>query len=465
MNKRVLIIGLDCAPPQWVFDRWMDDLPRLRQLCQSGFYGSLESTVPPITVPAWMSMMTGRDPGTLGIYGFRNRKDYSYTGLNMASSKMVKEPTVWDLCALRNKQVVILGVPLTYPPRPVNGALICGFPCPGGSSDYTYPPELKDEIARISPGYQIDVNEFRTNDKKHLLDQIETMTRERFDLASKMVTSRDWDLFMVVEMGPDRIQHGFWSYMDPSHRKYTPGHPFEHAIRDYYIRLDAHIGKLLDAAPADAAILVVSDHGCQKMDGGICFNEWLIQQGCLTLKTYPKQVEKLDLSTVDWDRTVAWGDGGYYGRLFLNVRGREPNGVLDPAQYEATRSDLIARLEGITDESGTPIGTRVFKPENIYQRCRNIPPDLIVYFGNLNWRSVGSVGHGSIWTRENDTGPDDANHAQQGILILSGLENQPRGRREGMRIYDVLPTLCDLIDLDPPADLIGRSLVDRASKQ
>ncbi|MCA1595267.1 MAG: alkaline phosphatase family protein, partial [Chloroflexi bacterium] len=96
MSSRVLIIGLDCAPPQWVFDRWLDDLPNLKRLVGMGVYGPLESTIPPITVPAWMSMMTGRDPGTLGVYGFRNRKDHSYNGLSFASSRLIKEPTVWD---------------------------------------------------------------------------------------------------------------------------------------------------------------------------------------------------------------------------------------------------------------------------------------------------------------------------------------------------------------------------------
>jgi len=88
-----------------------------------------------------------------------------------------------------------------------------------------------------------------------------------------------------------------------------------------------------------------------------------------------------------------------------------------------------------------------------------------VYFGNLDWRSVGSVGHRSVWTRENDTGPDDANHAQQGMFILSSrLPGAPRGERSGMRIYDVLPTLCDLLEITPPAGLSGRSLLMDGSR-
>lgn len=462
MSHRVLVIGLDCAPPQWVFDQWLDDLPNLKRLADSGAYGPLESTIPPITVPAWMSMMTGRDPGTLGIYGFRNRKDYSYTALNFANSRMVRQPTAWDLCGQKDKKVVVIGVPLTYPPRPVNGALVCGFLAPGKESDFTYPPELKEEIARISPDYQLDVRDFRTDDKAYLLRQIDEMTEARFTLAAEMARTHPWDLFMVVEMGTDRIHHGFWSFMDPAHRRYVAGNPYEHVIRDYYIRLDSHIGRLLAEVPDDVVVLVVSDHGAQKMDGGICFNEWLIQEGYLALKSYPETLTRFDPSLVDWSKTRAWGDGGYYGRLFLNVQGREPAGVIPPEEYEEVRSELIGKLKAITDEDGTKIGTQVFRPQDIYQASNNVPPDLLVYFGNLDWRSVGSVGHRSIWTRENDTGPDDANHAQQGMFILNGGARNAlaaTGRQEGRHIYDILPTLCDLLGLDQPEGLLGKSLV------
>ena len=131
---------------------------------------------------------------------------------------------------------------------------------------------------------------------------------------------------------------------------------------------------------------------------------------------------------VDWSRTTAWGSGGYYGRLFLNVKGREPQGLIAPEDYEATRDRLIAELEALGDPEGRPIGTRVLKPEELYRTVRGAaPPDLFVYFGDLRWRSVGTVGTGAIHTFENDTGPDDANHAHDGLLIVAGPGIAPRG--------------------------------------
>src|SRR5439155_5238306 len=122
---------------------------------------------------------------------------------------------------------------------------------------------------------------------------------------------------------------------------------------------------------------------------------------------------------IDWSRTKAWGDGGYYGRLFMNVRGREPSGTIDPVDYERVRSDLIAGIESIADPSGKPIGSRAYRPEDLYRRVNGVAPDLIVYFGDLDCRSVGAVGMGTIHTFENDTGPDEANHDCHGIFILS----------------------------------------------
>jgi predicted AlkP superfamily phosphohydrolase/phosphomutase len=461
-SRKVCILGLDCAPPELVFERFWNDLPNLSKLMAAGVWGPLESTTPPITVPAWMSMMTGKDPGTLGVYGFRNRKDHSYDGLAFANSRMVREEAVWDILAKHGKQSILLGVPLTYPPRPVNGLMVCDFLAPDTTVEYTYPPELKEEIRETVGEYVIDVRDFRTEDKDRLLGDIYEMTEKRFSLAEHLLTSKPWDFFIMVEMGTDRIHHGFWRYFDPNHPLYTPGNPYENAIRDYYIAVDRHVGEIVGLLPEDTLLMVVSDHGAKRMDGGICFNEWLIREGYLTLKQSPDGVTKFSPALVDWERTRAWGDGGYYGRLFLNVQGREPQGVVPPEQYDALRDELVSKLEALGDENGRSIGTKVFRPQEVYKACHNVPPDLIVYFGDLNWRSVGSVGHGTVWTHENDTGPDDANHAQFGMAViadLSALNPQPstlNAARQGMSIYDIAPTILQAFGIEPPTGM-GRS--------
>ena len=450
-KNRVVVVGLDSLEPSLVFERWRTELPNLRKLMEGGLYGELCSTIPPITVPAWMSMFTGHDPGSLGIYGFRNRRDRSYDGLATANSRMVTVPTVWDVIGGAGLKSVVLGVPLTHPPKPINGWMVSGFPLPGTEGDYTYPAELKEEIRSVVGEYMPDVAEFRTDDKKHLIEQVYVMTDRRFALARHLMKTRDWDLFVMVEIGPDRMHHGFWRYHDSEHPKHEPSSPFATAIRDYYRYLDDQLGSLLELA-GDAVFVVVSDHGAQRMEGGVCINEWLMREGYLALSSQPEGITRMSPAAVDWDKTLAWGDGGYYGRIFLNVRGREPRGVVLPQDYEKVRSELIAALEAMTDESGHPLGTKVYRPEDVYSECRNIPPDLIVYFGNLRWRSVGSVGHGSVWTRENDIGPDDANHAQNGVIVLNGPGFSGGKSDSTFQICEVANTLLRILGVSPPSD-------------
>ena len=454
--EQVFIFGMDCMEPSLVFSEWRDELPNLRNLAEGGAWGRMKSTVPPITVPAWTAMMTSKDPGQLGFYGFRNRKSYGYDELYFANATYVKEPTLWQLLSKNRRTSVVLGVPQTYPPKPLNGTLVGCFLTPDKEVQYTWPDEVKREIDAIADGdYVIDVKEFRTDDKDWLLEQIYVMTRRRFKVVREWVQSKPWDFFIFVEMGVDRIHHGFWRYHDKNHRLYQKGHKYEHAIRDYYRYLDGEIGSVMALLPQGTQTWVVSDHGAQTMHGAICVNEFFLREGWLALREPPKRPSKLKTSNIDWSKTRCWGEGGYYSRIFMNVRGREPEGVIEPGDYERVRDEIKAKLEALGDENGRPIGTKVFKPEEVYRTVNNVPPDLIVYFGDLNWRSAGSVGTGAVHTFENDTGPDDANHAQHGMFILNGPGTAP-GERTGVEIYDVAPTVLQALGVPVPGDMVGK---------
>jgi len=461
MNKKLLIIGLDCAAPELVFDKWADYLPNIKSLVAGGIYGKLLSTDPPITVPAWTSMMTGKDPGTLGMYGFRNRRSYDYGDLFVANNVHVKSDRVWDILSRHGKRSIVLGVPQTYPPKPLNGLLASGFLAPDKESRFTYPDSFKHTLEDVSGGYIIDIENFRTESKDKLLEDIYTMTNHRFKAVNALIEREIWDFFMFVEMGVDRIHHGFWRYTDPSHRLYESGNPYETAIMDYYIHLDGLIGELLEKLDEETAVMVVSDHGAKSMLGGIAINDWLIEKGYLRLLKKPDTVTPLRPDMVDWERTIAWGEGGYYSRVFMNVVGREPRGSVLPAEYEKTRDRLIRDLKGMCDERGNRIGTKAMKPQEIYKESRGIPPDLMVYLGNLDWRSIGGVGYDGLHVFENDTGPDDANHDYNGILIYKEcLSKKGSGtERHGLRIYDVASTVLDYFGLVPNKDMIGRPIL------
>lgn len=406
--------------------------------------------------------MSSKDPGTLGFYGFRNRGDYSYEKQTLANANAVKTDRVWDILSRAGKKVITVGVPQTYPPKPVNGTQVGCFLSPSTTNrerPYTYPASAMQEIEDTVGEYLVDVPNFRTNDKDYLLRQIYTMTEKRFKLVKKWLVEKEWDFFMFVEMGTDRIHHGLWKYSDPTHRKYEVHPVYNNSIRDYYRYIDSEIGHILELVDDNTTVFIVSDHGAKKMDGGICVNEWLIREGYLTLESQPATLTAIDRCKIDWSKTRVWGDGGYYARIFLNIEGREPRGVVKPGEVEALRSELTAKFEALVDPDGVNIGTQVFKPEQVYQECNGVPPDLIVYFGNLFWRSVGTVGHGSIYTFENDTGPDDCNHAQFGIVIKHDPhKHEGSGGREltGLQLMDMAPTLLKELDVPIPADMQGK---------
>jgi predicted AlkP superfamily phosphohydrolase/phosphomutase len=461
-KRRVLVVGLDCAAPRFVFGPGAYDLPHLRALMERGAWGRLESCHPPITVPAWASMTSGRDPGELGIYGFRNRKDHSYDAYFTANGSAVKLPRLWDILSGVGRKSVVLGVPQTYPVKPLNGWLVAGFLTPDRTAPYTYPRSLKQELEGHLGAYLFDVKDFRTNDKEALLGRLHELLDNRFDAAEFLATSKPWDFFMMVEMGLDRLHHGFWRFCDPDHPRYEPGNPYEHAFRDYYRALDGRIGRLLERVGPETAVLVVSDHGARAMDGGVCINEWLMQEGLLALEERPPEPMRLEDCRIDWSRTRAWSTGGYYGRIFLNVEGREPQGVVPAGEYETFRRELAERIEAMPGPDGRPLGNRVCPPESLYRSVEGVAPDLFVYFGDLGWRGVGTVGGGELFTFENDIGPDDANHDYHGIFILDDGAG-PRGELPGLQLMDVAPTVLELMGVARPDAMQGRSVTEEAA--
>ena len=427
---------------------------------EAGAYGRLESVIPPITVPAWMCMTTSQDPGTLGVYGFRNRADHSYDGLKIANARSIMAPAIWDHLAREGKRSIIVGVPPGYPPRRINGVSVSCFLTPDTDKNiFTHPPELSEKIRQLVGHYPVDVQGFRSDNKAWLRDEIFAMSRTQFQVVRHLLATEPWDYFHFVDIGQDRVHHGFWKYHDPEHVLHEPDSPFRETVHDYYRHIDAEIGQVLELLSDDTIVLVVSDHGAQRLDGGFCVNEWLVREGLLVLKSYPKEVTPFAKLDVDWEKTRVWSEGGYYARVFMNVKGREPQGVIDPADYESFRDLVKAKFEATVDLQGKPLGTLVFKPEEVYKSVQNVAPDLIVHFGALYWRSIGGVGYPTIHVLENDTGPDDCNHAQFGSFILAASNSPLHGEITGAHLLDIAPTLMDLGGYEIPPSMQGRSLV------
>jgi predicted AlkP superfamily phosphohydrolase/phosphomutase len=273
-----------------------------------------------------------------------------------------------------------------------------------------------------------------------------------------LLKEQEWDYFHFVDIGLDRMHHGFWNYFDKQHVQYVPGNPYEDLIPEYYRWIDEQIGSVLPLLDKETVVLVVSDHGAQRLDGGFAVNEWLVKEGLLVLEESPKAVTPFNKLKINWAKTKVWSEGGYYARVFFNVQGREPQGLIPAAEYDVFQGEVKARFEALTDDKGRPLNSLVFKPKELYKKVENVAPDLIVHFGGLYWRSIGSVGYGRVHVQENDTGPDACNHAQFGMFLLSAPNCPLHGEFQGARLLDIAPTLLDLAGYDVPGSMQGRAL-------
>ncbi len=461
---KICVLGLDGAVPEVIFGD--ERLTNLRRLMDLGVYGRLGSVIPSTTVPAWMCMTTSLDPGSLGVYGVRNRSDHSYDHPGVVNSASVDMPAIWDHLAGKGKKSIIVGVPPNYPPRRVHGISIGCFLTPDTvKAGFTEPPSLKAKIAELVGEYPVDVKDFRTRSQAWLKKEIFDMNGKQWQVVRWLLAEQEWDYFHFVDIGLDRMHRGFWDHFDPMHPRFELGNPYQDAIPEYYRQLDEQIGSVIELLDEDTQLMIVSGHSAQRVDGGFAINEWLIREGFLVLNEYPKAPVPWEKLNVNWSRTKAWGEGGCDARVFFNVQGREPRGVIRASEYDSFQNQTKTKLEALPGPDGQPLKSPVFKPSEIYRKLHGVAPDLIVHLGEVCWRSVGTVGHSRIHLQGNEAGRDACDPAQYGMFILAAPNCPLSGEYEGACLLDVAPTLLDLAGYEIPESMQGRSLVAGREKK
>lgn len=453
-RPRLILLGLDSVSPA-LLERFRDRTPNLQKLLREATRATLTSCDPPITVPAWAVMCSGADPGMLGLYGFRHRKPGSYDRMYIPTSATPQRPMIWDALSRAGRKVAVLGLPPGYPPPSVNGVSVSDFLTPDGARDWVNPPNLVSELGKVAGGPFFDVS-FRVDDRAGVARDLFEMTRRRWRVIRHLWARDRWDLFAIHEIGPDRVHHAFWKFFDPAHPRFEANSELGRVAGDFYALLDEEVGQFLEAVGGDVPILIASDHGSQAMEGCFCINQWLIREGLLRLKEPPARAAlPLEEAEVDWARTQVWGAGGYYARLFLNLKGREPLGTVEPRDQGPLVERVRRGLEAIRKPDGTPLGVRLFAPADVYSEVRGDPPDLMAYFGDLKWRSAGTVGHPGLFTMENDTGPDDAVHSFEGVFAFWDPESRLERHLPVQSIQSVGPTLYTYFGLPNPEFVKG----------
>jgi len=470
MVTKVVVLGLDGFNPDLVY-QWRNDLPSLSSMMSKGIFGKIESTVPPITPQAWTCAQTGKNPGQFGFWDFRYRDEFSYGEARLVNSKKAAAADpLYRILPRYGKRVGMINVPVTYPPPTIpNGYCVSSFMTPNTEVDFTYPKELKEEITRLFGEYILDAStpdmNYRRMDKEAVLKRIYDMDRQKFDILKHFIKGKSCDYIFTVIMGTDRMPHLFYRYFDERHIRYEANPHYKDALKGHYKFCDENIGEILQLLHGETVFIVLSDHSVQRLDGRINLNEWLRREGYLVLGARPTEPVVLGNAAVDWSKTKAWATG-YTGQIYLNVEGREPQGVVTQGEYDFLLNELSERLLAIPDEKGNKLDTKVFKRDDIhFGDFAQFGPDLFIYFDNCHWNIDEALGFDSIYSYDTSLGPDDGAHGPQGFFAMTGPGVPRMGELFDITLVDIAPTVCHLMEVPIPPDMEGRVLTEEESTE
>jgi len=502
---KILIIGLDGATFK-IIDPLLGQgkLPTLRQLIATGSRAVLRSTLPPISPAAWASFSTGKNPGKHGLYDFVKRNPSGYDPTPVMTWDRKAEP-IWSIMGKAGLKVGIVNVPITYPPERVNGFMVSGFPTPPGVDDFTYPKGLLAELRRELPSLALQRTILLPGNEaaQSVYDDTVEVTRRQTELLTYLMGQKEWDLLMTVYDASDTVGHHFWKYFDPNHPLYDPDWARIHRDKIYniYEVLDENVQKLLKLADKDTLVIVCSDHGFGPIYYCVCFNSWLIKTGLMQVKSsfgsraryalykrglnndnlfkiasrlkitntdfaYQKKSivssilnkTTLGLQDVDWSRTLAYSFGNF-GPIFLNLKGREPSGIIEPEQYDNVLARVEEEARRLKDPStGKPIFENMIRGRDVYSgHYTDRGPDLQLYDHEMVYRAqrVFEFGTEKLITLHPVY---SGNHDMEGIFIANG-EPILQGKNAGpFDLVDVAPTLLHLLGLSIPQDTDGHVL-------
>lgn len=491
---KAMVIGLDGATFTILTPLMQAGyMPNLEKALARGACGELLSTIPPVTALAWPCFMTGKNPGKHGLTGWQGRLN-ARLERPWLSGRQVRGAKLWHLANQAGMKTCVVNVPVTYPPEALNGAMITGMLTPGLKAEFTYPPELKTTLLDAVPDYQIDVdvqhsqpNTSNLEAIRRFLDKALAVTHTRGKAIHWLLDREQPDLAVLVFELPDRLQHILWRYIE---HLPLPAQGLDGAtvIRDKllacYQALDEEIGRLVDRLPPKAYLGFLSDHGFGPWDTNVHLSDWLAQQGWSTYdrgrigrwevlrrvgsrfkRQIPSALKRRTLKTFSLLRTLDWSQTQAYAGLptedgvFINLRGREPFGIVEQADYEPLRADIIEALREWRDpRNDQPIIKAIYRREELYTGPFVAHAPDILFELQRSYRVSDLTGRGALFS---DVSQEPWGfHEQEGIWAMSGPGIEPGLKVDGAHIMDVMPTLLYSLGLPVPDDVDGRVLLE-----
>jgi predicted AlkP superfamily phosphohydrolase/phosphomutase len=510
MKRKLLVVGLDGATLDLI-KPWADEgkLPLFSRLMDEGSWGPLRSVLQPYTAQAWSSFLTGKNAGKHGIFDFLVR-DFQTYGFRLVNAASRSGDSIWRILSSAGKRVIIVNVPMTYPPEEVNGILISGRDTPGTDVDYTFPKELKKELEAALGGYLIVPNDWlymRRGRPDKARDELLREIDIHFASTNYLLSRYPWDFCIFVITATDGVAHFFWRYHDPEHPLYEPDDAAKYGetILEVYRRIDNELEALIRDLDEEVTLVMLSDHGSGPLHNrAIHLNLWLEREGFLTFREkggpsvparlfrtakglfysflpfeklakvralFPDRLRSRLLSQtvfydLDWSKTKAYSEE-FRGHIWINLKGRDPQGSVEPGtEYEQTRESIISRLSELRDpQTGGRLLEGVHRREDLYKGpFLEGLPDLIVeakgtpaiFHPSPKDRSGGAVR--ILSKREMRQLKTSGGHLMDGLFLVRGQGIRPGCRVEGARLIDLAPTLLYLMGEPIPEDMDGQVL-------
>jgi len=470
----------------------------MTRLMQNGAWGRLESTIHPSTPIAWTSFMTGLNPGRHGIYDFILGRENDY-GFTLSTAADRAESTLWDYMGGLGKKAIVLNVPYTYPPDKINGIMISGLDAPMSRREISSPPEIYDELVKVMGSYIMDWT-FPTGwryDVPLYREKIFSTLKFRAESGLYLLKKYPWDCFTIVFNPIDHVQHIFWN----------AGEEGKEIIYESYRQFDHYVGEFLKALDSETIIMMMSDHGAGAIDRVFYMDAWLQKEGYLryddsVLKSrslfmrlgkkgrtllrrnipisvkkslrylLPGLREKVESSLatldVDWSKVTAYS-AGYYGNIYINLKGIKPMGTVDPGDYDSVCEEISNKLYSLQDpDTGDKVVEKVYRKNEIYSGpYLKYAPDIVIKWKNYSTYTEKGIEiedktciFGRSAKAESSDFPMTGTHRLDGIFMASGPGIRKTGEVTNLRIYDLFPTILYYMGLPIPDDREGRVMTE-----